>query len=88
VRRWGLLYHQVLRADELSSSRLSLAAHALLWIAVIGGMAAGSVISFGLHGVPIVGKAAELTPLAAKESGIGLGLLPAVALVLVACALL
>lgn len=87
VRRWGLLYHQVMRAEEISVSRVGLPAQGLLWLAALGGLVIGCVLSFGLHGVPIIGEAASIAPLAG-ESGIALGVLPAVALVLIACALL
>lgn len=87
VRRWGLLYHQVLPDADLTRSRLGLAAQGLLWVGAVGGLVVGSVISFGLHGVSIIGEAAQIAPMAG-EAGIGVGLLPAVALVLIACALL
>lgn len=87
VRRWGLLYHQVMREEDLSDARFGAAAQGLLWVAVIGGLAVGCVISFGLQGVPIIGQAAEIAPMAG-QGGIALGLLPAVAVVLIACALL
>lgn len=87
VRRWGLLYHQVMRDDELAVGRFALGGHALLWIGTIGGLVAGCIISFGLHGVPLLGRAAQIAPMAG-EGGIALGLLPAVLIVLLACALL
>jgi energy-coupling factor transport system substrate-specific component len=87
VRRWGLLYHQVMGAEDLSPGRFGLGAQAVLWIAAAGGVTAGCVISFGLHHVPIIGQVAQIAPMAG-ESGIALGVLPAVVLVLLACALL
>jgi len=87
VRRWGLLYHQVMRQEEIATARIGIVAHGLLWIGALGGIVAGCVISFGLRAVPMIGKAAEIAPMAG-ESGVALGVLPAVAVVLVACALL
>jgi len=87
VRRWGLLYQQVMQPEELAVSRLSLLAQALLWLAAVGGLAGGCIISFGLHGVPIIGQVAQIAPMAG-EGGIAVGLLPAVLLALLACALL
>jgi energy-coupling factor transport system substrate-specific component len=87
VRRWGLLYDQVMREKDLSPGRFSLLGQGLLWFAVVAGLALGCFISFGLRGVPMVGKAGEIAALAGGGE-ITLGLLPAIALVLIACALL
>jgi energy-coupling factor transport system substrate-specific component len=87
VRRWGLLYHQVMRPEEFSASPVGLLAQGLLWPVVVGGLGVGCVISFGLRHVPLVGEAGKIAAMAG-ESGIALGALPAVILTLILCALL
>lgn len=87
VRRWRLLYHQVMPEGDLGRSPLGPVAHGLTWVATLGGLAVGMAISFGLEGIPLVGQAAQLAPMAGAGS-IAAGVAPAVALLLIACALL
>jgi energy-coupling factor transport system substrate-specific component len=69
VKRWGLLWTEIMEPEEVSSSRLQRTGAILVWVGVIGAVVVGLIISL-----------AEQAP---GGLGIGLGLIPFLLLVLV-----
>src|SRR5918992_3596744 len=61
VKRWGLLWTEIMNPEEVSASRLQKVGNILVWIGSLGGVAAGIILS--LTGV-------------ASGVGIGLALIP------------
>ncbi|MBI4552533.1 MAG: QueT transporter family protein [Candidatus Latescibacteria bacterium] len=48
IKRWGLLYTDVMETEDLWGGRLPYLAHLFLWGAVLGGLILGIVISLGV----------------------------------------
>ena len=69
VKRWGLLWTEIMEPEEVSSARLSRTGAILVWVGAIGSVAVGLI--FGLS---------EQAP---GGLGIGLGLIPFLLLILV-----
>jgi energy-coupling factor transport system substrate-specific component len=68
VKRWGLLWTEIMNPDEVSASRLRNVGNVLVWVGSLGGVAAGVILSLtGMH----VGV------------GVGLALIPFVVLIVV-----
>ena len=68
VKRWGLLWTEIMNPDEVSDSRLQKVGNVLEWVGSIGGVAAGVILALtGVH----VGV------------GVGLALIPFVILIVV-----
>jgi energy-coupling factor transport system substrate-specific component len=83
VRQWGLLWHDILEPQDRASGRFAILGIALCWLSVIGGLAAGNMISLGL------GQKLFAVPGAfGGQVDIGLGVAPAIVLLIVACVLL
>src|SRR5919199_2213760 len=68
VKRWGLLWTEIMNPDEVSASRLQGVGNVLVWVGSFGGVAAGVILS--LTGV-------------LSGIGIGLALIPFVVLIVV-----
>ncbi|MGH3086321.1 MAG: QueT transporter family protein [Rubrobacteraceae bacterium] len=68
VRRWGLLWTEIMPAEDVSAARLQTAGNALVWIGGVGGLIAGLLL--GLGGAP-------------GGLGVGLGLIPFLILIVV-----
>ena len=68
VKRWGLLWTEIMNPDEVSASRLQGVGNVLVWVGSLGGVAAGIILS--LTGV-------------LSGIGIGLALIPFVVLIVV-----
>ena len=68
VKRWGLLWTEIMEPEEVSSSRLQRTGAILVWVGVIGAVVVGLIIGL-----------AEQAP---GGLGIGLGLIPFLLLVL------
>jgi len=86
IRRWGLLWTEIMEPEEVSASRLRLLGNVLMWVGGLGGLIVGLAIGLGLYeqGFAAAGFAAG----GAGGLGIGLGLLPFLALIVVASFLL
>lgn len=86
VKRWGLLWTEIMEPEEVSASRFRLLGNALMWIGGLGGLIVGLAIGLGVYeqGLAAAGFAAG----GAGGLGIGLGLIPFLVLILVASFLL
>jgi energy-coupling factor transport system substrate-specific component len=69
VRRWGLLWTEIMEPEEVSSTRLSRTGAILVWVGAIGSVAVGLILG--------------LSEQAPGGLGIGLGLIPFLILILV-----
>jgi len=69
VKRWGLLWTEIMEPEEVSASRLQRTGTILVWVGAIGAVVAGLVLG--------------LTEQAPGGLGIGLGLVPFLLLILV-----
>jgi energy-coupling factor transport system substrate-specific component len=69
VKRWGLLWTEIMEPEEVSASRFRGVGNILVWVGGVGGVAVGVILS--------------LTDIATGGMGIGLGLLAFVVLIVV-----
>ena len=69
VKRWGLLWTEIVEPEDASSSRLQRTGAVLVWVGAIGAVVVGLILGL-----------AERTP---GNLGIGLGLIPFLLLILV-----
>ena len=69
VKRWGLLWTEIMEPEEVSASRLRVVGNVLVWVGGIGGAATGLVLSF--------------TGAAPMGAGVGLALVPFLLVILV-----
>src|SRR5918998_1005602 len=69
VRRWGLLWTEIVETEDASSSRLQRTGAILVWVGAIGAVVAGLILG--------------LAQQAPRNLGIGLGLVPFLLLILV-----
>jgi energy-coupling factor transport system substrate-specific component len=69
VKRWGLLWSEIMEPEEVSSPRLSRTGAILVWVGAIGSVAVGLILG--------------LSEQAPGGLGIGLGLIPFLLLILV-----
>jgi energy-coupling factor transport system substrate-specific component len=88
VKRWGLLWTEIMPPDEVPASRLQFLGNLLMWVGGIGALVVGLILGLGLYDQGIA--AAGFAPGAGGASGavIGLTLLPFLALIIVASFLL
>jgi energy-coupling factor transport system substrate-specific component len=88
VKRWGLLWTELMPPDEVPASRLQFLGNLLMWVGGIGALVVGLILGLGLYDQGIA--AAGFVPSAGGASGavIGLALLPFLALIIVASFLL
>jgi energy-coupling factor transport system substrate-specific component len=88
VKRWGLLWTELMPPDEVPASRLQFLGNLLMWVGGIGALVVGLILGLGLYDQGIA--AAGFAPSAGGASGavIGLALLPFLALIIVASFLL
>lgn len=85
IKRWGLLWTEIMRPDEVPEPRLQTVGNALMWIGGIGALVVGLILGLGLYGQGLA--AAGFSPEGAGEVGgfaIGLGLFPFLALIVIA----
>jgi energy-coupling factor transport system substrate-specific component len=68
VKRWGLLWTEIMEPEEVSSSRLQRTGAILVWVGAIGAVVVGLILG--------------LAPQAPGGLGIGLGLIPFLILIL------
>jgi len=84
AKRWGLLYEEIVEAEDLSPPRLKVVGQLLLWLGTVGTMVLGNIISVGLYDAVPFKFAAGIRGGAA----LGLGLVPTIAIILIASALI
>ena len=79
VKRWGLLWTEIMRPEEVSAARLQTLGNVLVWVGGIGGLVLGLALGLGLYqqGLAAAGFAGG----GAGGLGIGLGLIPFLALI-------
>ncbi|MGH3145321.1 MAG: QueT transporter family protein [Rubrobacter sp.] len=73
VKRWGLLWTEIMNPDEVPAARLQTVGNALMWVGGIGALVVGLVLGSGA---------------APGGLGVGLGLIPFLILIVVASFLL
>ena len=96
VKRWGLLYTDVMDSEDLYNGRLPHLAHVLLWIALVGSLIIGISMSLGVTGsetfsIPLPGGnevAFSLSSLPQWGMGVGLGIAPFMAILIIGCLLI
>ena len=86
IKRWGLLWTEIMRPDEVSTSRFQLLGNVLMWVGGIGALVVGLAIGLGIYeqGLAAAGFAAG----GQGQLGIGLGLIPFLILIVIASFLL
>ncbi len=84
VKKWGLLYEDIVEEEDLSPPKLRVTGQILLWLGTIGAIALGNIISVGLY------DAVPFTFTAGMRGGaaLGFGLIPPIAVMLIASALI
>jgi energy-coupling factor transport system substrate-specific component len=84
VKRWGLLWTEIMSPDEVSTSRFQRLGNVLMWVGGIGGLVVGIALGLGLYEQGLA--AAGFAPGAGGAAGstIGLALLPFLALIVIA----
>jgi energy-coupling factor transport system substrate-specific component len=75
VKRWGLLWTEIMRPDEVPASRLQTVGNVLMWVGGIGALVVGLLLGSAAGGAP-------------GGLGVGLGLLPFLIAIVVASFLL
>ena len=88
VKRWGLLWTEIMSPDEVAASRFQRLGNLLMWVGGLGGLIVGLALGLGLYEQGIA--AAGFAPSAGGAGGltIGLALLPFLILIVVASFLL
>jgi energy-coupling factor transport system substrate-specific component len=82
VKRWGLLWTEIMNPEEVSASRLQRFGNLLMWIGGLGGLIVGLALGLGLYEQGLA--AAGFTAGGAGTLGIGIGLIPFLILIIVA----
>jgi energy-coupling factor transport system substrate-specific component len=75
VKRWGLLWTEIMEPDEVPASRLQTVGNVLMWVGGIGALVVGLLLGSAAGGAP-------------GGLGVGLGLLPFLIAIVVASFLL
>ncbi len=96
VKQWGLLYHDVMDPADLSKGRLPHVAHVIMVVALFGSLYVGVSISLGLNdeavrSIPLVFGLEITAPeslLMPAGTSVGMGLLPVMVLLVIACILI
>ena len=82
VKRWGLLWTDIMRPEEVSAPRLKVVGNVLAWLGGLGGLIFGLALGLGLYSQGFA--AAGFASGGAGSLGIGLGLIPFLLLVIIA----
>ena len=82
VKRWGLLWTEIMNPEEVSASRLQRLGNLLMWIGGLGGLIVGLALGLGLYEQGLA--AAGFATGGAGAVGIGIGLIPFLILIIVA----
>ena len=82
VKKWGLLWTEIMRPDEVPASRLQTLGNILMWVGGIGALVLGLALGLGFYqqGLAAAGFASG----GAGGLGIGLGLIPFLVLIVAA----
>ena len=82
VKKWGLLWTEIMRPDEVPAARLQTFGNILMWVGGIGALVLGLALGLGLYqqGLAAAGFASG----GAGGLGIGLGLIPFLVLIVAA----
>ena len=82
VKKWGLLWTEIMRPDEVPAARLQTLGNILMWVGGIGALVLGLALGLGLYqqGLAAAGFASG----GAGGLGIGLGLIPFLVLIVAA----
>ncbi len=82
VKKWGLLWTEIMRPDEVPAARLQTLGNILMWVGGIGALVLGLALGLGFYqqGLAAAGFASG----GAGGLGIGLGLIPFLVLTVVA----
>ena len=82
VKKWGLLWTEIMRPDEVPAARLQTLGNILMWVGGIGALVLGLTLGLGLYqqGLAAAGFASG----GAGGLGIGLGLIPFLVLIVAA----
>jgi energy-coupling factor transport system substrate-specific component len=75
VKRWGLLWTEIMEPDEVPASRLQIVGNVLMWVGGIGALVVGLLLGSAAGGAP-------------GGLGVGLGLIPFLIAIVVASFLL
>jgi energy-coupling factor transport system substrate-specific component len=88
VKRWGLLWTEIMLPDEVPASRFQLLGNILMWVGGLGGLIVGLALGLGVYDQGLA--AAGFVPGAGGTGGlvIGIGLLPFLILIVIASFLL
>jgi energy-coupling factor transport system substrate-specific component len=62
VKRWGLLWTEIMDAEEVSAARLQTLGNVLVWVGGVGAAVFGLIISFSATGLGSLGVGLELIP--------------------------
>ena len=82
VKRWGLLWTEIMHPEEVSASRLQRLGNLLMWVGGLGGLIVGLALGLGLYEQGLA--AAGFATGGAGSVGIGIGLIPFLILIIVA----
>jgi len=82
VKRWGLLWTEIMHPEEVSASRLQRLGNLLMWVGGLGGLIVGLALGLGLYEQGLA--AAGFATGGAGGVGIGIGLIPFLILIIVA----
>jgi energy-coupling factor transport system substrate-specific component len=82
VKRWGLLWTEIMNPEEVSTSRFQRLGNLLMWIGGLGALIVGLALGLGLYEQGLA--AAGFTAGGAGTVGIGIGLIPFLVLIIVA----
>lgn len=82
IKRWGLLWTEIMRPEEVPAARLPFLGNVLMWVGGLGALILGLALGLGLYqqGLAAAGFAAG----GAGGIGIGLGLIPFLVLIIIA----
>lgn len=82
IKRWGLLWTEIMRPEEVPAARLPFLGNVLMWVGGLGALILGLALGLGLYqqGLAAAGFAAG----GAGGVGIGLGLIPFLVLIIIA----
>jgi len=86
IKKWGLLYSDILEEKEVHRKNLRAVGLILLTIGGVGGIVLGNLISLGVYHSGFLG--AGFLRGTSGSLGIALGMLPVIFLIFIACALL